>query len=123
MFLMSLEARRSFAEVLVARMQMNTGAVRKLSGAVGDDLFEQSLRLFEFVLLYRLEPGLVILHSLCKSRVRFTWRFLRGDGRLLRCHRLSYPGGLCSLWLGSRPFNLRRISFLHSIQSLRPPAE
>src|SRR5260370_6832307 len=111
------------AQLLIAIVQVDASPIGKLSRSRGDNLFQQAFRLLELVFLHSLEASLVVLHSLCKSRVSLeSVLWLRGWG-FLRRHRLSFPNNLCFVGLSRRTFNVCCHFSLHSIVSLRPTVE
>src|SRR5580700_6440319 len=88
--------------LLIARVQVNRGAVCQFLAAPADHFLEVGLRLVEFVFLHRAQTGLVILHSLCKTRV-VADRFLRCG---LLCH---LQNSSCTLRMYSSYLSLRWI--------------
>src|ERR1700727_4024777 len=102
---------------------MDACAVHERHLATGHDFFQESFGFFKFVLLHGARSSLIVLHSLCKSRVFLEYRFLRRDWWFLPRHRRSIPKGLCYLWFSRRTFNTSCHFFLHSVISSRPESK
>src|SRR5439155_4994625 len=64
-FPQSFERRSPSRELLVTGIEMDAGTVGKLPAGTGEHLLQQTLRLIKLVLLHRLQPGFIVLHSLC----------------------------------------------------------
>src|SRR5690242_7329995 len=82
-------------QMLVAGIEVDRDPVGQLFAGASHSFLQESLGLFEFVLLHGTQPGLVVLHSLCKTRI-FTHGFLG-------CGFLRHPQN--SSW------TLRKLSF------------
>jgi hypothetical protein len=68
-FLGTLELSGNPFQVLIAGIQVDGGAVGELFAGSWDYLLQRGAGFVEFVLLHGTQPGLIVLHSLCKTWV------------------------------------------------------
>src|SRR6266581_4916005 len=105
---------RSFAELLRAGVQVNSSAIGEFPHATRAHLLQQGLGTLVFVLLHGLQTSLIVLHSLCKTRIEaeiVVGRFSpRGRDRLWG----SPSKYFCNLQLRGRLFKFCLGFFYHS---------
>src|ERR1044071_6470934 len=100
-----LEAGGGADKLLIAQIQMNTGAIHELAVPSGKDLLQEGLGFLEFMLLPRLDSTFIVLHSLCKSRVFSESRLMLWGRWFLRSHRRSIPNILFFQRFSRQTFN------------------
>src|SRR5579864_8319284 len=120
---MGLERGGSACKLLVAKIQMDPGAVHKFAVAGSENFLQQGFGFFEFMFLHGLDSSFVILHSLCKTRIFPVCRFLRRSRWFLPRHRRSSPNRFSFQRFSRRTFNTSCQFLLHSVVSLRLGSE
>ena len=61
--------------MLIAGIEVDGDPVRQFLAGAGHGFLQKALGFFELALLHGTQSGLVVLHSLCKTRI-FVHRFL-----------------------------------------------
>src|SRR5947209_14182704 len=78
--ILAFEGGGATGQLLIAIVEIQARTVCQFLGAAGNNLLHERPGFFEFVLLHELESSLIVLHSLCKSRILRGLGF-RGSGR------------------------------------------
>ena len=74
----ALELVRGSFQVLIAGVEVHGDAIRQFLAGTGHSLLQVAFGLVKLALLHGAQPSLVVLHSLCKTRILVHW-FLGGS--------------------------------------------